>query len=168
MARDADDVTRNGVDNGSCHRRTELVIRCDSSRNRGAATRRKGCSPCITLNGIAQQAVGENAVTLIVTQHVQFTGAYSGNTPGLLNVGEEKQFVLHDRAANNAAKLMLFQLRLGGIEVAGRIQPLVSVKLEKGSMEAVGSRLCDRIHDGTGELSILSAEAIGQQTKLRD
>ncbi len=54
------------------HRRTELVVRSDPSRNRSAAARRKRCSPGITLNGIRQQAIRKDTVPLVVTQHIQF------------------------------------------------------------------------------------------------
>ena len=150
------------------HRSTELVVGGDPSRNRYSAARRKSCGPCIALNGICQQAIRKDSVTLIVTQHIQIPGADAGNSSGLLNVGEEEQFVLHDRTAKNATELMLLQFRLGWVEVTGRVQALVSVELEQGSMEAVGSGLRHRVHHRAGKLSVLSAEAVGEQAKLGD
>ena len=125
----------------SCnHRSAELVIRCPRGNCTATGIAARQCLlPGGALNRPCERGIGKDASALIGGHNLQNAGAGTRHLAGLLYIRKEEKFVLQDWTTNNASELVPLQCSLSGIEVAGRIQTLVAIKLKQISMEAVGS-----------------------------
>ena len=93
--------------------------------------------------------------------HRDGRGQAGGDEAVALIGRKEEQFVLDERAAESAAKLiepyfLLLYTRLIVEEVVG-IERVVADELEHAAVEGVGSRLAHQVGDGAGAVAILRA-----------
>src|SRR5262249_37166185 len=80
---------------------------------------------------------------------------------------EEEQLVLFDWSTHAAAKLILFERRLGGIEKVPSVERAVAQKLIRGPMQVIRARFGDRIHDGPIAAE-LGTVGVGENRELRN
>ena len=81
---------------------------------------------------------------------------------------KEEGAVLLDRPAECPAELVLVELRLDGIEVALRIQNLITKIFVNIAMKVIGARLGDHVDHGTRIAAVLGVEGIRDDAKLLD
>ena len=79
---------------------------------------------------------------------------------------EEKSSIFLDRAAQGASELIHDEGRLGGIEVAAGIERAVAMKFIDVSVQLIGSRLGDHVHDRTGVAAIFGIKCISQNAEF--
>ena len=75
--------------------------------------------------------------------------------PQRLIIGKEKRFVLCDRPADTAAKLVLAKFLFGQLLPAGEVvvavgvESIIAKEFKQRAVEIVGARLCENVYDAT-------------------
>src|SRR5204863_5120786 len=97
------------------------------------------------------------------------TGAF--DLPRGLIICKPEKLVLQKRPADRVSELVATQLRARRFSVRSgrglvveevvRVEFVIADKLEHVSVNPVGSRLGDRIHDRAAEFTVLGIEAVG-------
>src|SRR5262249_14907271 len=87
-------------------------------------------------------------------------GSSIANAASLVRSKEEGAVAL-DRAAKGAAELVLVKSRLGDVEVALRVQGIVSEEFVDIAVKVVGAGLGDNVYNSAGIAAVFRVEGVG-------
>src|ERR1700676_2581163 len=84
----------------------------------------------------------------------------------LVESGEEKHFILFDRAADGAPRLLLAIVRPEGEEGIGSSERTVAEKVESGAVPVIRSRFSNDVDNSSASAPEFSSVSIGRDAKF--